>query len=280
LPRDTPVHQLSLRFEKERFLVNRQDAPWKVVRAFANPGGGRLVHLHNVSGGVLAGDRLALDVDLASGAAAQITTTGATRLYRHRAGAADSEQQSRFLVADGALLEYLPDPVIPFGGSRHIQRTEIRLGRGATLYWWDVLAPGRLASGERFAFERLRVESAIYAGSRTVLRENFLLEPGRKDLAALSRMSEYSYLASLYIVQEGRPAAFWRGLEDQLTEIAGRRTRHGREIWGASTLAGDGVVVRGLSRSGCFLNEALVEFWKSARLTVTGAEALPPRKIY
>ena len=95
--RDTPVHQLSLCFERERFRVMRQDPPWKVVRAFPLPGGGRLVHLNNVSGGVLAGDRLALDVEVKAGAAAQITTTGATRLYRHRAGAADSEQQCAIL---------------------------------------------------------------------------------------------------------------------------------------------------------------------------------------
>lgn len=260
--------------------MNRQDAPWKVVRAFAAPGGGRLVHLHNVSGGVLAGDRLSLDVDVTPGAAAQITTTGATRLYRHRTGAADSEQRARFSVGDGALLEYLPDAVIPYARSRHTQRTEIRLGRGATVYWWEVLAPGRLASGERFAFERLCVETAIYADSRPVLLEDFLLEPGRHHVSALARISEYSYLATLCIVQQGRPDAFWRGLEERLTGIAARRTRPGHELWGASTLAGDGVMVRGLGRTGCFLNQALVEFWNAARLIVTGAEAAPPRKIY
>lgn len=250
------------------------------MRAFELPRSGKLVHLHNVSGGVLAGDRLALDVDVKAGAAAQITTTGATRLYRHRTGAADSEQQARFSVGDGALLEYLPDAVIPYAGSRHIQRTEIRLGRGASLFWWEILAPGRLAAGERFAFERLRVQTVIDAGSRPVLREDFLLEPGRYDLTARARMAEYSYLASLCVVHEGRPAAFWRGLEDRLNEIAASRTRRGQEVWGASTLAGDGVIVRGLSRTGCFLHEALVEFWRAARLAVTGAEAAPPRKIY
>jgi urease accessory protein len=277
---DTPVHQLSLCFEKERFLVKRQDSPWKVVRAFALPGNGRLVHLHNVSGGVLAGDRLALDVDVKAGAAAQITTTGATRLYRHREGAADSGQHTRFFVGDAALLEYLQDALIPYAGSRHIQRTEIRLGRGASLFWWEILAPGRLAAGERFAFERLRVQTAIDAGSRPVLREDFLLEPGRCDMTAKARAAEYSYLASLCVVQEGRPATFWRGLEDRLNEIAAGRTRWGQEVWGASTLSSDGVIVRGLGRSGCFLHEALIEFWSVARLAVTGVEAAPPRKIY
>ena len=250
------------------------------MRAFDLPGNGRLVHLHNVSGGVLAGDRLSLDIEVAPGAAAQITTTGATRLYRHRPGAPDSEQHTRLTVAPGALLEYLPDPVIPYAASRHLQRTEIHLDRDAALFWWEVLAPGRLAAGERFAFERLQVQTAIYAADLPILREDFLLDPARKALASAARMFEYSHLASFCAVHQGRPPAFWRALEDQLNEIARRRTRHGEALWGASTLASDGVVVRGLSAGSRFLHESLVEFWSAARLAVTGAAAIPPRKIY
>jgi urease accessory protein len=250
------------------------------VRAFALPGSGALVHLNNVSGGVLAGDRLALNVEVQAGAFAQITTTGAARLYRHRAGAADSEQRSRFSVGDRGLLEYLPDAVIPYAGSRHVQRTEIRLGRGSTLFWWEVLAPGRLAAGERFAFERLCVQTEVYAGPQPVLREDYLLEPRQKDPSAMARMFEYSHVASLCVVQEGRPRVFWRTLEDRLNEIAQERTRLGQAVWGASMLVSDGVMVRGLSMSGCYIHETLIEFWRNARLAVTGADAAPPRKIY
>jgi urease accessory protein len=251
-----------------------------VVRAFAQPGVGALVHLHNVSGGVLAGDRLALDVEVANGAAAQITTTGATRLYRHRAKALDSEHRARFSVGDGALLEYLPDAVIPYAGSRHSQRTEIRLGLGATLFWWEVLAPGRLAAGERFAFERLRIETEVYAGGRPVLLESFLLEPRQRTLSAIIRMSEYSHLASLCVVQEGQPREFWRTLEDRLNDLARERTQPRQSVWGASTLASDGIVVRGLGMSGRFIHDALFEFWRTARKAVTGEDAVLPRKIY
>jgi len=260
--------------------VLRQDPPWKVVRAFALPGSGAMVHLNNVSGGVVAGDRLGLEVQVGAGAAAQLTTTGATRLYRHRAGAEDSEQHARFSVGDGAMLEYLPDMVIPYAGSRHVQRTEIRLGRGSTLVWWGVLAPGRLAAGERFAFERLRVRTEVYAASRPVLREDYCLESARKSMSATVRMHEYSHAASLCIVQEGRPPAFWRALEDRLNEMARERTEPGQSVWGASTLVSDGVIVRGLSVSGCFIHRTLVGFWTAARLSVTGAASLPPRKIY
>ena len=201
-------------------------------------------------------------------------------MYRHRPGAADSEQHVKFCVGDAALLEYLPDAVIPYAGSRHAQRTEIRLGRGSTLFWWEILAPGRLAAGERFAFERLRVQTEIYAGPRPVLREDYLLEPAQKNLSATARMFEYSYVASLCAVQEGRPRDFWRALENRWSEIARQKTSLGRAVWGASVLASDGVVVRGLSMSGCFLHQTLIEFWRTARMALTGVDAPPPRKLY
>ena len=271
---------MSLRFARERLSIARQEPPWKVVRAFPLPQGGKLVHLHNVSGGVLAGDRLALDVTVDAAAVAQITTTGATRLYRHRDGAAESEQLASFDVGDGALLEYLPDQVIPYAASRHYQRTQFRLGDGSTLFWWEVLAPGRYAAGEAFAFERLHVQSDIHAAGRPILCEDYVLDPARRNLDAAIRMSAYSHLASFYAVQTGRPAAFWQDLEGRLGAMAHERTSPGQAVWGASTLAADGMVVRGLALGGRTLHPALVEFWRAARLAITGVDAAPPRKIY
>lgn len=271
---------MSIEFGRDRFSIGRQDPPWKVIRAFPLPSGGKLVHLNNVSGGVLAGDRLSLDVTVSDHAAAQITTTGATRLYRHRSGESDSEQHAVFRVGDGAQLEYLPDPVIPYAASRHRQRTEFQLGRGSTLFWWEVSAPGRFASGERFAFERLRVQSSISVGGRPILREDYLLEPSRKDVSSPVRMLGYSHMASFYAVQEGRPAAFWQGVEERLKEIANAHTSPGRAVWGASVLISDGVLVRGLAASGRSIHATLVEFWRAARIAITGVDAVPPRKIY
>jgi hypothetical protein len=93
-------------------------------------------------------------------------------------------------------------------------------------------------------------------------------------------MQEYLHVASFYACQEGRPPAFWREVESRLNEMARERTRLGEVMWGASTLAADGVIVRGLSVSSRWIHQALVEFWCEARRAVTGQEAIPPRKIY
>ena len=228
-----------------------------MVRAF-----GPLVHLHNVSGGILAGDRLALNVEV--DAPMLITTTGATRLYRHRAGAEDSEQRINISIGEGAVLEYLPDPLIPFAGSRHSQRTSISLGRNATLFWWEILA-------NTFAFERLQISSAIDVCGKPALREDFVLEPSKRPLTSPVRMAQATHVSSFYALSEGRTNTFWQNLADQL-----RETVPGH--WGISTLAGGGVIARALSNR--HAPKHLNALRNRASLLVTGHPAVPPRKVY
>ncbi len=274
--------------------IVEQTPPLRVIRAF-----GPLVHLHNLSGGVLAGDRLALDIEVAASARAQVTTTGATRLYRHREGAEESSQSTRIRVGDHALLEYLPDALIPYAGSRHTQSTEIVLGENATLVWWETIACGRLAMGERFAFDRLRISTRVSA-AKPILTEDYTLEPRTRSVESIARMGGYSHLASFYAFQTGRSVASWRELEDRLNEFARDRTRSvgvGRDpertaglsverdstwgsIWGASLLAADGIVVRGLSHTARDAPATLAGFWRIARRFLTGEECAIPRKIY
>src|ERR1700730_2461817 len=126
--------RLRLRFEgredrKQTILTEcEQQVPLRIVRAFQLDDGGSLVHLHNLSGGVLGGDHLDLTVDLGPRAVAQITSTGATRIYRSRKNAEPAQQRLQFRVEDDGLVEYLPDQLIPFAGSRYPQGRGERAG--------------------------------------------------------------------------------------------------------------------------------------------------------
>src|SRR6266566_4187571 len=79
---------LDLRFSLEndstRMRVFRQDPPWRAIRAFQNPQRQAVVHLHNVSGGILAGDLLDLSLEAGKATRVQVTSVGATRIYRRR----------------------------------------------------------------------------------------------------------------------------------------------------------------------------------------------------
>jgi len=183
-----------------------------------------------------------MDVSIGAGARVQLTTTGATRVYRKPCREHGFAGLVSMRVGEGALLEYLPDVLIPFAGSRHVQRTSITLERGATLCWWETLAPGRQARGERFAFERLRIESNIDAAGRPVVRERFLLEPAARALASIARMGEYTHLATFYAVT---PARFRAGVGRQAERGPGPTDRAwprrvGREHFERERRAGPG----------------------------------------
>jgi urease accessory protein UreH len=78
----------------------------------------------------------------------------------------------------------------------------------------------------------------------------------------------------------GLEKAVWSQLETGLNELAGRLTVPGETLWGASSLATGGVVVRAVSRNGRALTTGLLAMWKLGKQELYGQAAIPPRKIY
>ncbi len=260
--------------------VYEQRPPLKVIRAFPLPQRGALVHLHNISGGVLGGDQLHLDVTVEPQAYVQLTTTSATRIYRTAAQAATSRQTTEIRVQENALLEYLPDPLIPFAGARYQQQTQLTLAPGAGLFWWETIAPGRSARGELFDYDLLDIGLSITDMERPLALERNRLEPHRRTPASLARLGPYHYFTSFYICKVGLDPACWQQLERELSGIAQQRSQPGETVWGVSTLVAHGLLVRALSLRGSELSAGLLAFWRAARRALYGREALPPRKIY
>src|SRR5579862_4852315 len=151
--------------------VREQQPPWRVLRGFRTPSGETLAHVHNVSGGILDTDSLSWRVDVGPRAQAQITSTGATRVYRSRSPGARASQWMRVKVASDAYLEYLPDQLIPFAGSRFDQTARVEIERGGSLIWWDRVAPGREASDEIFRYESLTSDFEMIADGQHVAIE-------------------------------------------------------------------------------------------------------------
>jgi urease accessory protein len=98
--------------------------------------------------GVAGGDRLALEAAVGEEAWAQLTTPGAARWYR--SSGAPARQTLDFSVADGGVLEWLPQETIIFNGAIAELETRIALAREAIFIGWDIVCLGRRFAGERF----------------------------------------------------------------------------------------------------------------------------------
>jgi urease accessory protein len=124
-------------------------------------------------GGIAGGDRLALTVDVAPRAHTQLTTPGATKWYR--SGGNPAAQQVVFRVAEGAVLEWLPQGTIVFDGAQATSTMRIELERRATYLGWDVVCLGRTASAERFRQGEWRQRVDIVRDNALVWSERTLL---------------------------------------------------------------------------------------------------------
>lgn len=277
--------RLALRFAydsvaaRTRLEVLEQRQPLKVVRGFDLAGSAALVHIHNLSGGVLAGDRLSVDVAVNAGARAQITSTSATRAYRSAASASASEFVTQVQIGENALLEWLPDPLIPFAGARYSQRTTVNLSQGAGLFWWETLAPGREARGELFCYDALRLSFELRAAGMPIAIEHNYLHPALRPLPSPVRLGPFRYLSSFYICRAGAAPSVWEALEKQLLTLAGIETSS-VIIWGLTRLPAHGLVVRALSQNGRDIARGLIAFWRAAKQALYGQDAVIPRKIY
>ncbi len=166
-------------------------APFGAVKANYPDGSGiPEVQLTNPSGGTLGGDRLGARVDLAPGSSATVLTQAANKAYR----GIEASQTTVLRVGEGAFLEYLPHHLIPYAGSNYRQEATFHLSRDATLLAWDAFSAGRLARGERFAFDRLRARTSILREDVPEVIDGLDLDGGEE------RFGGYSYTAAVYVL--------------------------------------------------------------------------------
>ncbi|MCS6772270.1 MAG: urease accessory protein UreD [Kiritimatiellae bacterium] len=163
-----------------------------------------LVQAVNATAGVFAGDYLETAAEIETGAAVFLTTPSATRLYSMPEGTATASQS--FRIARGGWLESRPEWIIPQKACSFIQRTRIEWESGARFIYWEALAPGRVARGERFAYNHLAWELDLLAEGRRILRERVQLTPNNHALWSLQHPFDAAYYAAVYLVWDD-PAA-------------------------------------------------------------------------
>ena len=76
--------------------------------------------------GLVQGDRYRIDIDCAAGSAAHVTTQAATNVFGARQNFAT--QMVNLRADAGAVVEYLPDPLVPFRGAAALP-AHVRHGR-------------------------------------------------------------------------------------------------------------------------------------------------------
>jgi len=204
-----------------------------------------VVNVVNPTAGLLAGDRIDYRVAVESGAALLLTAPSASRAHRMREGFAEVRQTLR--VARGAWLECWPELFIPQAGTQYRQRAEILVEEGGELLFFEMLAPGRVASGEAFEFTELTWETDLFSNEVHIARERYRLTPESGAVRALRRQFEHAYYASCFVVSPRltRSDACWRRIDElQAPDIWIGNGALGHGGWVVKCLAAGSVALR------------------------------------
>ena len=213
------------------------------------------------AGGVLQGDRYAIEIALAENAEAHVTTQSATKIQEMDANFA--AQTLDITLGENAYLEYLPDPTIPYRNARFIARTRIRLPQSATLLYSEMLLAGRTyyRSGERFEFALFSSSTrAERPGGESLCSEKYVIEPQRRDVRACGVMGNFDVFANVLLFTPPAHA------ERLLAETAAEMNADKRYAAGATRMpngAGVAYKIVGMEREA--VQEKVREFYSRVR---------------
>ncbi|MBL8700359.1 MAG: urease accessory protein UreD [Alphaproteobacteria bacterium] len=223
------------------------------------------VVLLNTAGGLVGGDRLDVEITLAEGARALVTSQAAEKVYR--SAGADTVIDNRLRVGVDAWLEWLPNETILFDGSRLARRMRIDLAAGARLLAGEILVFGRLARGERLTTGVLHDGWTLWREGREIWADALRLDG---DMGAT--------LDDPHGVGGARAAALLMcATPDAPALLESIRAVIGAETGSAASVLGDLLIVRFLMDDPRRLRGLFGTLWTDLRARVAGLPPILPR---
>ncbi len=187
------------------FIKNlKSKSPILVQKAlYSDPSNPHKAHIYLMSsaGGMLQGDTLKIDITARKNTETFVTTQAATEIYK-------SENQNccqhvKILVEKNSFLEYLPKQIIPHKHAKFFQNVNIRIDESSTLIYSEIISAGRIAYGEKFDFNSIRLQlNCTDQNSRTLFSESSNFEPKNNKTKFNSLFGNQNLYSTIYIVSQ------------------------------------------------------------------------------
>ena len=260
--------ELSLGYKKSRdktVLSNREHkGPLVVQKPFYPEGEVCHTYILHPPGGIVGGDQLTVNVNVAAGAHALITTPASGKFYR-----CDDRQASQFQnlkVEDGGILEWLPQETILFNQAKVRTRTSIEIGEQSKFAGWEIVCLGRPASDEPYSEGYCHQGFEITRKGKKILVERARLEGGSELLDAKWGM-QGSTVMGVMVVNDA---------SQEMLELA-RAVDSVKQGIGSVSLINDLLVCRCLGEQGIEVREYFTRIWEVIRPNWIDREAIQPR---
>ncbi len=199
---------------------NRFTAPFKVMKPFYVSKDGKDIlqlTLVSVSAGIMAGDDQNIRIRTGEHTMAEINSQSFEKVHKMPEG--EAHRQTSLAIGSNSFCYYNPLPVIPFAGSAFVSDTDIRLSdESSVLIYREIIAGGRRAFGESFAYRKYENKVQIRMGRKLLYFDNTIFEPAEMEMAGFGLLEGYSHLGNMIFCNSGSEAAMIKTIREEISE--------------------------------------------------------------
>lgn len=225
----------------------RHAAPIHVSKPYRD-GQSLLLQTVSPTAGLLAGDRITLDIALDESASLTLYAPAVTRVHAMSSDAPAAHCKQRFVLKGNAFMEFINEGTVLQRDSSFEQTTEISLSDNADMIFSDIVWPGRIASGEAFEFRAFQSRFQAYRDEKLIAMERSYTTPDNRTGRSWQRALGDSVMATTYVLTR-------KDLSEVVSEINDLQTESSCWI-GATALDQEGLMIRVLSNSSILLKKA------------------------
>ena len=271
-----PHLDLRLRTHCDKTFIDRQYSryPFHICKPLYvddHPGGMATIYVQSSAGGIFAGDRLSVRVCAQPYSQVHLTSQASTVV--HRMTGSNALLDTSVQIGDGALVEYLPDPLILFPDSDLTSRLSVRLnGRSAAIFCDSFLMYDPYHRGEHCS--NFTNETSVYSADNQLLcRDRTSVSGSEIALQTEGIMGSNMVVGTFYYLHEEEDVSRMLGrLNEAVEEVPGTYV-------GVSALPNEvGVWARIIAAEVADLRHTITRLWTAARENVTGRKPLKRRK--
>lgn len=225
-----------------------------------------ITFLMSTGGGIIQADRLRMDVHCGPDTAVHLTTQAATKIHRMEHDYA--VQQVNLTAGPGAYVEYLPEMTIPYKDSRFYQRTVLTVDPTATVLASETLMAGRLARGERHAYDIFASDLEIRRpDGQLVALDAVRLEPTTSGVTGPAVLAGHDLMAGFFTLSPLDPAT-------EIADALHAALADSQLLYGVSVLPQDsGAWLRVLGNDPIAVTAATAGAWDAVRRLLTDTPA-------
>ncbi|WP_160647950.1 urease accessory protein UreD [Chengkuizengella marina] len=208
------------------------------------------------SPGMLDGDEYDIQMDLGEQTEVYLTNQAYTKIHPSQGNEVKLNQ--RFELKKGALLEFFPEPTVPFAYSRFHGESTFHLEEDSSLVTSEILTPGRIHLGERFDYESFTNTMKVYRKNKLIAWDRFHLNPSKHQFETWGAFENYTHMGTFWIFSKYVSEHLLQLIRDSLSESP-------NILAGASFTCEQGICVRMLGYKAWELqqcNHNLWSFWR------------------